>query len=636
MGILSRYIFRQTAGAMVLILVSLTGVVWIAVALRQIELMTTQGQDVLRFLSMTTLAIPSMMALIAPIALLIASIHVLNRLNSDSELIVMTAGGMPAWSLLKPLAMLALLVSVGIAVVNHLAGPWAQQKLKELVVQVRTDLMAQVIQPWRFTSPEAKLTVHIRDRSPSGELLGLMMHDARDPKQIVTYLAEKGRIIKQNGAAYLRMDNGHIIRRLDNEATPQIIAFDRYAVDLNRLEQRADQVVVVRPRERYTTELLKPDPNDPVFKLNPGSYTSELHERLASPLYTFAFVLLVLAFMGQAQTTRTSRMRAVIIAFAVAVFYRVVGISGANYAVVHPNAVPLLYVSPACAAVTAAMMTQWRLYPRGRSRAVQAIAMVVERLRTAAGALLPRRPSAQALSRTGVECSVHAPSPLCCQALPAGDLGCLRGMRRAHLHDRHDRAAAAFAARNRSVPMATLLWMGLLRLPAFTEILLAFAVLVGSIGALLSLNRKSELIVMRAGGMSVWQFLRPGLTVSLLLGIFAVTVYNPLAAAARSEAERLLAEAFGREASLLATSGEGSWLRQDGADGQSVMSARAVADQGLSLTGVIVFQFDPQGRFVERIDADQGHRCSDGYWELQKAPRSPAPVESPELSTPIR
>src|SRR5882672_3632577 len=236
MRILSRYIFRQTAGALVLILVSLTGVVWIAVALRQLELMTTQGQDVMRFLAMTTLAIPSMMALIAPIALLIASIHVLNRLNSDTELIVMTAGGMPAWSLIKPLGALAFLVSIGIGFVNHVAGPWSQQKLRELAVQVRTDLMAQVIQPWRFTSPEAKLTVHIRDRSPSGELLGLMMHDARDPKQVVTYLAESGLIIKQGGAAYLRMDKGHIVRRLENEASPQIIVFDRYVVDLNQLE----------------------------------------------------------------------------------------------------------------------------------------------------------------------------------------------------------------------------------------------------------------------------------------------------------------------------------------------------------------------------------------------------------------
>ena len=96
--------FGKLPVRLLLILMSLTGVMWIAVALRQLELMTTQGQDALRFLRMTTLAIPAMMALIAPIGLLIAAIHVLNRLNSDSELIVMTAGGMPPWSLLKPLA----------------------------------------------------------------------------------------------------------------------------------------------------------------------------------------------------------------------------------------------------------------------------------------------------------------------------------------------------------------------------------------------------------------------------------------------------------------------------------------------------------------------------------------------------
>src|SRR5882757_7807927 len=151
MRILSRYVFRQTAGALLLILVSLTGVVWIAVALRQLELMTTQGQDVMRFLAMTSLAIPSMTALIAPVALLIASIHVLNRLSSDSELIVMTAGGMPAWALLKPLVLLALLVAFGVSCVNHAVGPWTQRMLRDIAAQVRTDLMTQVLQPWKFT-----------------------------------------------------------------------------------------------------------------------------------------------------------------------------------------------------------------------------------------------------------------------------------------------------------------------------------------------------------------------------------------------------------------------------------------------------------------------------------------------------
>lgn len=103
-----------------------------------------------------------------------------------------------------------------------------------------------------------------------------------------------------------------------------------------------------------------------------------------------------------------------------------------------------------------------------------------------------------------------------------------------------------------SVPAYMLAWITMLRLPAYTEILLPFAVLVGSIGALLMLARKSELAVMRAGGMSVWQFLLPGVMVAFLLGIGSTTLFNPLAAGARDRAERLYSEAFGRESQLSA------------------------------------------------------------------------------------
>jgi lipopolysaccharide export system permease protein len=229
-----------------------------------------------------------------------------------------------------------------------------------------------VIQPWRFTSPEPKLTVHIRDRAPSGELLGLMMHDARDPKQIVTYLAERALIIKQAGAAYLRMDNGHIVRRLENEAVPQIVAFERYVVDINQLESRNGYVDIRRPRERFTHELLAPDPDDPVFKISPGSFTSELHERLASPLYAFTFVLIVLALMGQAQTTRQNRVKSVVGAFTLALICRITGITTANSVVAHPGLSPLVHVVPLATALFSLIAIGWHLYPRPPSPMLRA------------------------------------------------------------------------------------------------------------------------------------------------------------------------------------------------------------------------------------------------------------------------
>ncbi len=626
---LSRYVFWQAAGALVLILVSLTSVVWIAVALRQLELLTSQGQSAGRFLIMTTLALPSLLALIAPFALLIASIHVLNRLGSDSELIVMTAGGGTVWQLLRPLALLAVLVAIGISAVNHYAGPWSQRLLREYTMLVRTDLIGQVIQPWRFTEPEPRMTVHIRDRTLDGDLLGLLMHDARDPKQVSTYLAERAQIIKQGDSAFLRMEKGHIVSRAEKETAPKIIGFTTYAVDLNQLEQRADTLQSARPRERYTSELLSPDADDPIAKLSAGRVASELHERFSSALYPIAFVLVVLAFMGVPQSTRRNRMEGVVAAFGVATLCRMIGIGANNTVAVRPSAAFVLYLIPAIAGIVAVVATQRQIAPRPPSRLSLAIArfrmQVGGRFKRLAEArnrrrLRNRRGKFSLLARTirfyvakRFLFAILGAFLVCsCLIFMIDMIELLRMSRRAT-----------------DLSGTMLLWVGLLRLPAFAEILFSFAVLVGSIGALLSLNRRSELIIMRSAGMSAWQFLRPGLGVTLVLGVLAVVLFNPLAATSRAEAERLLAELLGRDAGLLASSGEGSWLRQDGADGQSVLHARATADQGLTLVGVIAFQFDPQGRFIERLDAARA-TLQDGYWELQQTTVS-RPMREPEI-----
>ncbi|RTL71864.1 MAG: LPS export ABC transporter permease LptF [Hyphomicrobiales bacterium] len=368
MGILSRYIFRQTAGVLLLVTLSLTGMVWIGVALRQLEVLTSQGQNIGRFLLITLLALPTMMTLIAPIALLLASIHVLHKLSGDSELIVMTAGGMPAWALLKPLATLALLVALAVGLVNHVVGPWSQVKLRDMANEIRTDLMSFVLQPWRFTTPEEKLTLHIRDRSPTGELLGLMMHDARDATQVVTYLADRGLIIKQGTQAYLRMDKGHILRKVPDQPAPQIITFDSHIVDLNQLEQRVEQAPVARPRERPTYELWTLDPTDPKEAPQAKKALGELHERLVSPLYALVFVLVVVAHMGQAQTVRQNHTQAGIGAFGLAIGARVAGIAAGNAVTGKGNAVPYVYLIPAVAILLALFAIYWHAYPRAPSR----------------------------------------------------------------------------------------------------------------------------------------------------------------------------------------------------------------------------------------------------------------------------
>ena len=150
MTIISRYIFRQTSGALLIVLLSLTGIVWISLALRELNVVTSKGQSALTLIQMTTLGLPGFIAVITPFALLITAIHALNRLNSDSEIIVLTASGATIWTVVKPMVGLALLVMGFLAFVNHLAMPWSLQHLRTKVIEVRTNLLSQVIQPGRF------------------------------------------------------------------------------------------------------------------------------------------------------------------------------------------------------------------------------------------------------------------------------------------------------------------------------------------------------------------------------------------------------------------------------------------------------------------------------------------------------
>jgi lipopolysaccharide export system permease protein len=249
-----------------------------------------------------------------------------------------------------------------------------------------------VLQPGKFSTPEANLTFHIRDRTYEGELLGLLLHDARDPQQTMSYLAESGQIIKQGASAFLVMSNGHIIRRAGANEPPQIIVFDSYAVDLDRFEPKGARVEL-KPRERYFHELAFPTPGDPEFKRQAGQFRAELHERFASPLYPFAFVLIALAFAGNAQSTRQNRVEALVLGVLVAAACRIGGLAAQNFVVLRPSAVPLLYLIPTGACLIALALMHLNARPRRRAAPWERLSLMAEDLFRQ----LPRRPRRRAM-----------------------------------------------------------------------------------------------------------------------------------------------------------------------------------------------------------------------------------------------
>jgi lipopolysaccharide export system permease protein len=162
---------------------------------------------------------------------------------------------------------------------------------------------------------------------------------------------------------------------------------------------------------------------------------------------------------------------------------------------------------------------------------------------------------------------------------------------------------------------ADLVGMALLHAPAITITAAPFTVLLASMTCFAMLARSSELVVTRAAGVSAWRLLTPALLAAIGLGIFVVTVYNPLAAAFARKFETLEQRYFERSSSRLSVSADGLWLRQGGPDGQTVIRAQGASGTGGRLWKVNVFQFDSEDRFYRRIDA-RSALLEESAWRL--------------------
>jgi lipopolysaccharide export system permease protein len=169
------------------------------------------------------------------------------------------------------------------------------------------------------------------------------------------------------------------------------------------------------------------------------------------------------------------------------------------------------------------------------------------------------------------------------------------------------------------------MWLTLARLPFLLQQTIPFVVLFTTMIALIALNRKYELVVARAAGISVWQFMLPFAGGAFLIGILSTTVLNPLSA-------KGMQMATGMEASLGIGNGNQSnqvpWMRQISDGDDAIIGAQSVDAAGTTLSGVVIFNFDAQGNILMRQDASTA-KLEHGYWLLNNVTQT-RPGEIPK------
>ena len=160
----------------------------------------------------------------------------------------------------------------------------------------------------------------------------------------------------------------------------------------------------------------------------------------------------------------------------------------------------------------------------------------------------------------------------------------------------------------------------LFRVPQLLEKLTPFCVLIGAMTCYLALSRRLELVVARAAGISAWQFISPALASALILGLLATTVYHPVSADLRERSKQLEAELFGSAPGGGLQEATGFWINQINSEGQAIINAVRSEQQGVRLTGLTVFRFDPANQFKERIEAREAV-LEQGHWLFKEVRR---------------
>jgi lipopolysaccharide export system permease protein len=344
MNLIERYILKIAFHAFAACLVALTAVIWITQALKELDLLTGKGQTIIVFFTVTGLSLPALIPVISPVALFIAVVYTLNKLNGDSELIVMSAAGMAPSRLIKPFLSLSALVCAIVAFMTMYLMPASFQELRDLVTKIRADFVANMVKEGQFTTLDSGITFHYRERSGDA-LLGIFMQDKREQGKIVVYLAERGQAVEKGGQAYLVLEKGSVQRQQPNSRDSSIVAFERYAVDLSAFNQEGGDVVY-KPRERSTGELLFPDASELYYKFQEGRFRAELHDRLSAWLYPVAMMMIAFAALGDPRTTRQGRGVAVATAVVGVVLLRIAGFAASSAAVRSALGILAIYAVP--------------------------------------------------------------------------------------------------------------------------------------------------------------------------------------------------------------------------------------------------------------------------------------------------
>lgn len=323
-------------------------------SLSALDILVDQRQGPLIFAKITLLAMPQLVALILPVAVLVAGLVALNRLHTEQEIVICFAGGMTRWRVISPAIRLAAVVAVLSLCLTLWIQPLCFRLLRQTLEEVRSDLAAALIKPGQFTHPAPGVTVYAQSADDAGGLHNIFIDVDNGGGRDTTITAREGRIAKRAGAPVLVMRQG-ATEEFSSVGVLNFLSFDEYVFDLRSLAP-ADHAVSYKLSDRYPHELFFPDKRRAWERANLSKMLAEGHSRFASSLYNIAFMAMALAAVIGGPFSRLGYGARIAAAGAAALVTRTLGVGVQAAASSHPQLNTLQYLVPLVAIALSALV----------------------------------------------------------------------------------------------------------------------------------------------------------------------------------------------------------------------------------------------------------------------------------------
>ena len=297
MVMIYRYISYNFIKSFFIVLLIMSTIAWITQAIGYMGLFIDKEKSLVDFFKLTILMYPWVISMLIPASLLIASVLSMDKMMKDSETVILDTSGVSLFQKVYPYIAITLLITILHYLLTLYLAPWSMSHFRDNINEIRSDIISSSFKKNQFSTPNNDYTIYVSEKNESGNFIGIMIKDNNSDEVTVTYTSKNGRLINVEGQIILEMTDGIIFTENKyTDASINRISFENYKMNLTNVFDFAESKYS-KLSEKSLTELLKAIRSEIGINTSSSQIMNETHARIASPLYSVAFIFISLFYM---------------------------------------------------------------------------------------------------------------------------------------------------------------------------------------------------------------------------------------------------------------------------------------------------------------------------------------------------